>query len=132
MNATVIASSDAPGRVNLLGMTQLQLEQFFLDLGEKKFRAQQVMKWIHHAGVIDIEAMSNLGKALRDPTYDINREALRPASFVKIVGSPVDLAAHTQYRVRLEPGFLFCGQGQLVAGRGTDCARASARETQRQ
>lgn len=53
-------------RVNLMGLSRAQMEQFFLDIGEKKFRAQQVMKWIHHAGVIDIEQMTNLGKALRE------------------------------------------------------------------
>jgi len=39
--------------VNLLGLTLLQMEAFFEDLGEKKFRAQQVLKWIHHQGETD-------------------------------------------------------------------------------
>jgi 23S rRNA (adenine2503-C2)-methyltransferase len=48
-------------------MTRAQLEAFFQDtLGEKRFRAEQVMKWIHHQGVLDIDAMTNLGKALRE------------------------------------------------------------------
>jgi 23S rRNA (adenine2503-C2)-methyltransferase len=55
-----------PPKVNLLGLSRAQMEQFFLDIGEKKFRAQQVLKWIHHAGVTRIEDMSNLGRALRD------------------------------------------------------------------
>ena len=42
------------------------MEQFFEDMGEKRFRAQQVLKWIHHAGITQIEEMSNLGKALRE------------------------------------------------------------------
>ncbi|HEY6131080.1 MAG TPA: 23S rRNA (adenine(2503)-C(2))-methyltransferase RlmN [Halioglobus sp.] len=58
-------------RVNLLGFSRAQMEQFFLDLGEKKFRAQQVLKWIHHAGVTQIEEMSNLGKALRDKLLEV-------------------------------------------------------------
>ncbi|HBP76427.1 MAG TPA: 23S rRNA (adenine(2503)-C(2))-methyltransferase RlmN, partial [Alcanivorax sp.] len=37
----------APDKVNLLGLTYPEMEAFFLDMGEKKFRAQQVMKWIH-------------------------------------------------------------------------------------
>ncbi len=52
-------------RVNLMGLSLRQMEQFFLDIQEKKFRAQQVLKWIHHAGVTDIGTMTNLGKALR-------------------------------------------------------------------
>jgi 23S rRNA (adenine2503-C2)-methyltransferase len=59
------------GKVNLLGMTRAQLEQFFVALGEKKFRAQQVLKWIHHAGVTRIEEMSNLGGALREKLLGI-------------------------------------------------------------
>jgi 23S rRNA (adenine2503-C2)-methyltransferase len=58
-------------KVNLLGLSRVQMEDFFLGLGEKKFRAQQVLKWIHHAGVTRIEDMSNLGKALRDKLIDI-------------------------------------------------------------
>lgn len=62
----VIASSTPVDKVNLLGLSRQQLEDFFLGLGEKKFRAQQVMKWIHHQGVRDFSAMSNLGKGLRE------------------------------------------------------------------
>lgn len=46
------------GKVNLLGLTQPQLEQFFESIGEKRFRAGQVMKWIHHFGVDDFDAMT--------------------------------------------------------------------------
>jgi len=60
-----------PAKVNLLGMTRAQLEQFFQELGEKKFRAQQVLKWIHHAGVTRIEDMSNLGSALREKLQQV-------------------------------------------------------------
>ena len=52
-------------RVNLLGLTRVQLTAFFADIGEKPFRAQQVMKWIHHHGVLDFEQMTNLSKDLR-------------------------------------------------------------------
>ena len=49
-----------------MGMTRAQLEAYFQSMGEKSFRAQQVLKWIHHQGVIDIDEMTNLGKALRE------------------------------------------------------------------
>ena len=58
--------SNTVGKTNLLGLTQPQVEQFFESIGEKRFRAGQVMKWIHHFGVDDFDAMSNLGKALRE------------------------------------------------------------------
>jgi len=42
------------------------LERFFEDiLGEKRYRAHQVMKWIHHRYVTDFDQMTDLGKALR-------------------------------------------------------------------
>lgn len=63
-------SADRP-RVNLLGLSRRQMEEFFLGLGEKKFRAQQVLKWIHHAGVMDIDRMSNLGRALREKLLQV-------------------------------------------------------------
>jgi len=68
----VIASSsedfrdDGEERVNLLGMPRPWLEQWFESIGEKRFRAQQLLKWIHHDGVRDFEAMTNLSKALRE------------------------------------------------------------------
>ncbi len=62
----VIVTTKLISKVNLLGMTRAQLEHFFAEIGEKKFRAQQVMKWIHHQGVCDFQVMTNLGKALRD------------------------------------------------------------------
>ncbi len=52
-------------KVNLLGLTLAQMEAFFEQLGEKRFRAGQVMKWIHHFGVDDFADMTNVGKALR-------------------------------------------------------------------
>nr|WP_301513239.1 23S rRNA (adenine(2503)-C(2))-methyltransferase RlmN [Halomonas sp.] len=60
------AAQKAPERVNLLGMSRAQLEAFFLSIGEKKFRAAQVMKWMHHEGCDDFAAMTNLSKALRE------------------------------------------------------------------
>src|SRR5690606_27313340 len=51
---------------NLLDLDREGLERFFADvLGEKRFRAHQVMKWIHHRHVVDFDEMTDLGKALR-------------------------------------------------------------------
>jgi 23S rRNA (adenine2503-C2)-methyltransferase len=116
MNATVIASSEVSSRVNLLGMTQPQLEQFFLDLGEKKFRAQQVMKWMHHAGVTDIGAMSNLGKALREKLQRLAE--VRPPEIV----SQHDSADGTRkWAIRVSGGGLVEAVLIPEAGRATLC-----------
>ena len=61
----LIATTPVNDRVNLLGLTRQQLEMFFIDLGEKRFRAQQVMKWIHHRGVRDFADMTDLSQSLR-------------------------------------------------------------------
>ncbi len=53
-------------KVNLLGLSQAKLEDFFGSIGEKKFRATQVLKWIHQMGVDDFDEMTNISKALRE------------------------------------------------------------------
>ncbi len=54
-----------PGIINLLNLDRHGLENFFISLGEKPFRAVQLMKWIYHERVTDFNAMTNLSKALR-------------------------------------------------------------------
>lgn len=50
---------------NLIGHDRQQLERYFDALGEKSFRATQVLKWVHQQGVDDFAAMTNLSKTLR-------------------------------------------------------------------
>ena len=116
MTATLIATTVAQPRVNLLGMTQPQLEQFFLDMGEKKFRAQQVMKWIHHGGVTDIGAMSNLGKALREKLLQIAE--VRPP---EIVSQHDSTDGTRKWAVRVEGGGLVEAVLIPEGGRATLC-----------
>ena len=56
---------DAAAKTNLLGLEPEVLKRFFAALGEKPFRAGQVLQWMHRYGVDNFEAMTNLGKALR-------------------------------------------------------------------
>jgi 23S rRNA (adenine2503-C2)-methyltransferase len=54
------------GKVNLFDLDRAGLERFFeQQLGEKKFRAHQLMKWIYHRHETDFGAMTDVGKALR-------------------------------------------------------------------
>lgn len=53
-------------KINLLDFNYQQMRTFFNDLGEKPFRAQQIMQWVHQAGLNDFSQMSNLGKSLRE------------------------------------------------------------------
>lgn len=52
-------------KINLLNFDYQQMRDFFLNLNEKPFRAQQVMQWVHQTGLQDFSLMLNLGKALR-------------------------------------------------------------------
>ena len=88
-------------KINLMGLSRLQMEQFFLDLGEKKFRAHQILKWIHHAGITQIEEMSNLGKALREKLMEVAE--VRPPEIV----SQQDSSDGTRkWAIRVEGGGL--------------------------
>ena len=51
---------------NLLGLDAEGLARFFEALGEKPFRARQVLRWIHQLGEPDFSKMSDLSKTLRD------------------------------------------------------------------
>jgi len=52
-------------KLNLLGMPQGELEALLVDLGEKPYRARQVLQWMYQRGVTDFDAMTDLSKSLR-------------------------------------------------------------------
>ncbi len=51
---------------NLLGLSQPALESFVADLGEKPYRARQLMQWMHQRGASDFAAMTDLSQKLRE------------------------------------------------------------------
>jgi 23S rRNA (adenine2503-C2)-methyltransferase len=53
-------------KINLLDFNRAALEAFFVDNGEKPFRARQLMQWVHQRGVTDFALMTDMSKALRD------------------------------------------------------------------
>jgi 23S rRNA (adenine2503-C2)-methyltransferase len=55
----------ATPKTNLLGLTRSGLEAFVVGMGEKPFRARQLMKWMYRRAVGDIESMTDLGKDFR-------------------------------------------------------------------
>ncbi len=57
---------EMPSRVNLLGMSRAGLQDFLVSLGEKPYRALQLMKWIYHQGVSDFASMTDVGRELRE------------------------------------------------------------------
>jgi 23S rRNA (adenine2503-C2)-methyltransferase len=69
---TAIQAPVSMQRTNLLGLDRTALEEFFVALGDKKFRAAQLMKWIHQLGVTDFQLMNNLSKELRNKLAEIS------------------------------------------------------------
>lgn len=57
-------------RVNLLDLDRDGLTAFVEQLGEKRFRATQLFRWIHQKGVADPDAMTDLARSLRDKLRD--------------------------------------------------------------
>ena len=52
--------------INLLNFNQPQLADYFASIGEKPFRAKQLMRWMHHFGVHDFTQMTDIAKTLRE------------------------------------------------------------------
>lgn len=72
-------------KVNLLGLSQQKLEAFFEEMGEKRFRAAQVLKWIHQMGVDSFDEMTNISKALRAKLS--NRAEIRAPELIQQLDS---------------------------------------------
>jgi len=54
-----------PEKINLLDLNRQQLREFFAEMGEKPFRADQVMKWMYHYCSDDFDEMTDINKVLR-------------------------------------------------------------------
>ncbi|MFO1388817.1 23S rRNA (adenine(2503)-C(2))-methyltransferase RlmN [Cellvibrio sp.] len=80
---TEVASSST--KVNLLGLSEAKLIEFFATLGEPKFRAVQVLKWIHQLGADNFEDMTNVSKSLRAKLSAVAE--IRPPEVVKQLDS---------------------------------------------
>jgi 23S rRNA (adenine2503-C2)-methyltransferase len=59
-----------PVKTNLLGLSVSKLGDFFEQLGERRFRATQMVKWIHQMGECDFDQMTNLSKSLREKLHE--------------------------------------------------------------
>lgn len=67
MSGLLSVQSDAPAKkINLMDLTRQQMREFFKELGEKPFRADQLVKWIYHFGEDNFDNMTNINKKLRE------------------------------------------------------------------
>ena len=53
-------------KINLMALSKRELEDYFISIEEKPFRATQIIKWVHQRGVSDISEMTDLSKDLRE------------------------------------------------------------------
>ncbi|MAC98868.1 MULTISPECIES: 23S rRNA (adenine(2503)-C(2))-methyltransferase RlmN [Pseudomonas] len=113
--------TDTTSKTNLLGLTQQKLEAFFEGLGEKRFRAGQVMKWMHHYGVDNFDDMTNIGKALREK-LKANAEIRGP----EVVSEDISRDGTRKWVVRVASGS--CVETVYIPqnGRGTLCVSSQA------
>jgi 23S rRNA (adenine2503-C2)-methyltransferase len=95
------AALQAPDKVNLLGLSRAKMEQFLVGIGEKPFRAQQILKWIHHAGIADFESMTNIGKSLRAKLLEVAE--IRPP---EIVSQQDSVDGTRKWAIRVDGGNL--------------------------
>jgi 23S rRNA (adenine2503-C2)-methyltransferase len=111
----------AEERPNLLGLSRDKMRALFSELGEKPFRAQQVMRWIHQRGELELNAMTDISKSLRG-----NLEHSVDICLPKIVADyPSDDGSH-KWVIEVASGsrveMVFIPEG----GRGTLCVSSQA------
>ncbi len=62
----VSCNSTKTEKINLLNLNRQQMRELFAEMGEKPFRADQLMKWIYHFGEDNFDNMTNINKVLRE------------------------------------------------------------------
>jgi 23S rRNA (adenine2503-C2)-methyltransferase len=68
---SVNAEKPAVAKINLLDLNRQQMREFFAKMGEKPFRADQVMKWMYHYCCDDFEQMTDINKVLRNKLQSV-------------------------------------------------------------
>ncbi|MCC4275010.1 MULTISPECIES: 23S rRNA (adenine(2503)-C(2))-methyltransferase RlmN [Marinomonas] len=96
-------------KVNLLGLSPEKLIEFFESIGEKKFRATQVMKWIHQKGAESFEDMTDVSKKLRAKLENIC-EIRAP----EIVSQNISNDGTRKWIIRTEGGQNNCVEAVLI------------------
>ncbi len=93
-------SSRGMAKVDLLGMDLRKMEELVCEMGEKPFRARQLMKWIYEKGAESFAQMTDLSKDLRERLEEVSY--LGSMRLVKRVDSRFDGA--TKFLFELEDG----------------------------
>lgn len=86
-------------KINLLGFTHERLVEFFNSIDQPRFRASQLLKWIHQRGVIDFMLMTDFSLELRNNLSVIAE--VKPPSVEECHVSP---EGTKKYLIKLESG----------------------------
>ncbi len=108
-------------KINLLDFHRAALRDYFAALGEKPFRAEQVLQWVHHYGADDFDAMTNVSKALR--------EKLKQCAEIKapeVVLDQIAADGTRKWLLRLDAGNSIETVFIPEEGRGTLCVSSQA------
>jgi 23S rRNA (adenine2503-C2)-methyltransferase len=86
-------------KINLLGFSYERLVEFFNSIDQPRFRASQLLKWIHQRGVIDFMLMTDFSLELRNNLSAIAE--VKPPSVEECHVSP---EGTKKYLIKLESG----------------------------
>ena len=102
--------------INLFDLERAELEEYFVKLGERTFRASQIMKWIYQRGINDFDVMTNVSKSLRDK--------LKQCATIEVpetVSDQVSLDGSRKWLLKLADGNCIEAVYIPEEGRGTLC-----------
>ena len=108
-------------KTNLLDFDRAALERFFAGLGEKPFRARQVLRWIHQRGAGDFESMTDVAKSLR-AKLAAGAAILPP----RVVGDSVTEDGTRKWLLKVDGANAVEAVFIPEAGRGTLCVSTQA------
>jgi len=108
-------------KTNLLGYDRAALERSLASLGEKPFRARQLLHWIHQRGAGDFEAMTDIGKGLRARLSEA-AEISAPA----IVGDSTSADGTRKWLLKVDGANAVDAVFIPETGRGTLCVSSQA------
>jgi 23S rRNA (adenine2503-C2)-methyltransferase len=75
---TNVEGARPTGQVNLLGLSEEGLVEFFEHIAERPFRARQIMRWVYQRGERDFSAMTDLSAVLRRRLQEFATLAVPP------------------------------------------------------
>jgi 23S rRNA (adenine2503-C2)-methyltransferase len=86
-------------KANLLGLSMSQLGDWVEAIGEKRFRATQIIKWIHQMGECRFDEMNNLSKDLRTKL-----EVLAEVKLPEVVSCQDSVDGTRKWLIRVDGG----------------------------